>query len=97
MLLPIFLFFAIILGIVIVTEIAAMAVFYSLIIGIFVYKSLDFNGLKKVLIDSAKGTTIVMALVCCANIFTWVFIRGNIPLLIAKAVLSLGLPNILVH
>lgn len=90
---PIFLLLAIILGIATVTEIAAMASLYSLFIGLFVYRTLDFNGVKRALIDSTRTTTVVMALVCCANIFTWVLIRENIPPMISMAVLSLGLPN----
>ena len=93
---PFALILSLIFGIATVTEIAAVAAFYSAIIGFFVYKSLDYNGFKRALIDSVKGTTIVMALVCCANIFSWVLIRENIPPMIAKAVLSLGLPNYIV-
>lgn len=93
---PVFLILALIFGVATVTEVAAMAAFYSFMVGFFIYKSLDFNGIKKAFIASVKGTTIVMALVCSANIFTWVLIRENIPPLIAKAVLSLGLPNPLI-
>ena len=90
---PVFLLLAIILGIATVTEIAAVASLYSLLIGLFVYRSLDFKGVKRALIDSARSTTVVMALVCSANIFSWVLIRENIPPMISKAVLSLGLPD----
>ena len=90
---PILLLGAIIFGVATVTEIAAVASLYSLIIGLFVYRSLDFNGLKRALIDSARSTTVVMALVCSANIFSWVLIRENIPQMISKVVLSSGLPN----
>jgi len=93
---PIVLLLAIILGIATVTEIAAMASLYSLIIGLFIYRSLDFKKIVRAFIDSAKSTTVVMALVCSANIFGWVLIRENIPHTISKAVLSLGLPDPLI-
>lgn len=93
LILPVFLLGSLLFGIATVTEIAAVSAIYALIIGVFVYKSLNWEGLKKAMIDSAKGTTIVMILVCCANIFTWVIISEGVPKMIGNALLSLGLPN----
>lgn len=93
---PFALLAAIIFGIATVTEIAAVAVFYSLIVGVFVYRTLNLNGFGKALIDSCYSTAVVMTLVCCANIFSWILIRENIPNLIAKIILSLNLPNTLI-
>lgn len=90
---PLILVYALLFGVATVSEVAAVAAFYSFFIGTFVYRSLDWNGLKLALIDSAKSTTVVMSMVCTANVFTWVLIRENIPLTIAKMVLSIGLPN----
>ncbi len=44
---PVFLILALIFGVATVTEVAAMAAFYSFMVGFFIYKSLDFNGIKK--------------------------------------------------
>jgi tripartite ATP-independent transporter DctM subunit len=90
---PFILIYALVFGVATVSEVAAVAAFYSFFIGIFIYRSLDWNGLKSALIDSAKNTTVVMAMVCTANVFTWVLIRENIPKAIAKSVLSIGLPD----
>jgi len=90
---PFLLLIAIVFGVATVTEIAAVASLYSLAIGLFVYRSLDLNGLKQALIDSTRSTTAVMALVCSANVFSWVLIRENIPRLISRAVLSLEVSN----
>jgi len=90
---PAILLYSLVFGVATVTEVAAVAAFYSFIIGFFVYRSLDWNGLIRALTDSAKNTSVVMAMVCSANIFSWVLIRENIPKTIAKAVLSIGLPD----
>ncbi len=55
------------------TEAAAVAVFYGLFVGIFIYKTI--NSLK-ILIEifsvSMKATAIVMIVVTCAGLFSWV-------------------------
>jgi tripartite ATP-independent transporter DctM subunit len=90
---PLVLVYSLVFGVATVTEVAAVAAFYSFAIGFFIYRSLDWNGIKMALIDSAKNTAVVMAMVCSANIFSWVLIRENIPKIIAKAVLSIGFPD----
>ncbi|MBN2395110.1 MAG: TRAP transporter large permease, partial [Candidatus Atribacteria bacterium] len=90
---PLILVYSLVFGVATVTEVAAVAAFYSFLIGFFVYRSLNWNGLKMALVDSAKNTAVVMAMVCSANIFSWVLIRENIPKVIARAVLSIGLPD----
>jgi len=90
---PFLLLISIIFGVATVTEIAAVASLYSLFIGIFIYRSLNLKGIKRALIDSTRSTTAVMALVCSANIFSWVLIRENVPRMISGLVLSWELPN----
>ncbi|MDR1832210.1 MAG: TRAP transporter large permease [Fusobacteriaceae bacterium] len=93
MLFPIFMLGSIILGIATPTESASICVVYSLILGIFVYRTLTIKKIFRALRDSAIGTTVVMMVVCTATIMQWILISNNIPTKIARALLNLKLPG----
>ncbi len=55
------------------TEAAAVAIFYGLFVGIFIYKT--FNSLSilfEVLVESVKATAVIMFVVTCAGLYAWV-------------------------
>ena len=55
------------------TEAAAVAIFYGLFVGVFIYKSIDnFKILSDVLVESVKSTAVIMVVVTCAGLFAWV-------------------------
>ncbi len=91
--LPVFLIGAIVLGIATPTEVASLSAVYALLVGLFVYRSLDMKKIYQALLDTAKSTTIVMLVVCSASIFTWILIRENIPTMIAAGLIGLNLPT----
>ncbi len=51
------------------TESAAVAVIYSLIVSVFIYRGLDWKGVWRVLGDSVDTLSIVMILIATSNIF----------------------------
>jgi tripartite ATP-independent transporter DctM subunit len=51
------------------TEAAVVAVFYGLIVGTLVYRTLDLRGLYRVLVDAAEISAVVMLIIACAGIF----------------------------
>lgn len=91
LLLPIILIGSIILGIATPTQSASLAAVYALLLGLFVYKTLDFKAIYRSLAETAKGTTSVMMVVCSASIFQWILVRENIPTMISEWLLGLGL------
>ena len=93
LLFPIFLLGSIVLGIATPTESASICVVYSLILGLFVYRSLNLKKIFRALVDSAIGTTVVMMVVCTATIMQWILVSNGIPTMIADALMSLHLPN----
>lgn len=95
MLFPIFMLGSIIMGIATPTESASICVVYSLVLGLFVYRSLDMKKIFRALQASAIGTTVVMMVVCTATIMQWILVSNNIPTMIADFLLSLNLPNAL--
>lgn len=55
------------------TEAAAVAVFYGLFVGIFIYRSIDnVKMLFEIFSTSMKATAIVMFVVTCAGLYSWV-------------------------
>ncbi len=55
------------------TEAAAVAVFYGLFVGIFVYRTINsMKMLFEIFASSVKATAVVMIVVTCAGLFSWV-------------------------
>ncbi len=54
------------------TEAAAVAVFYSLFVGVFVYKELKFKDILRVLTAGVENLGMVMLLMATGKIFAWV-------------------------
>jgi C4-dicarboxylate transporter DctM subunit len=61
------------------TESGAIAVFYALIVGIFIYRELSPGILWEAFVNSAKATGQVLIVVACASLFTWVITVNQIP------------------
>ncbi|GAB1485414.1 TRAP transporter large permease [Aminivibrio sp.] len=53
------------------TEAAAVAVFYGLFVGIFVYKTLTPRIMYDILQETVAGTSVVMIVVTCAGLYSW--------------------------
>ena len=55
------------------TEAAAVAVFYGLFVGVFIYRTINkFSILADVLVESVKATAVIMFVVTCAGLYAWV-------------------------
>jgi tripartite ATP-independent transporter DctM subunit len=80
--------FGIVGGIFTPTEASIVAVFYALLIGVFVYKKLNFKNIQVVVLDSMKTSASLMVLVGFANLFGWILITEQLPQWIASEILS---------
>jgi len=54
------------------TEAASVAVFYGLFVGVFVYRTIKFKDLYDILVKTVLSTAVVMIVVTCAGLFSWV-------------------------
>lgn len=79
LLMPIIIIGGIMSGMFTPTESGTIAVFYALIIGMFVYRELSLKELWMSLVDCAKSTGQVLIVVAFASLFTWVITVNNIP------------------
>ena len=60
------------------TESAAVAVIYSFVVGVFVYRELPVSKLMQVIIDSGKGSAMVMFIIATSTSFSWLFTYAGI-------------------
>lgn len=70
------------------TEASAVACFYCLIIGLFVYRELNFKSLGKVVFKSVKTAAGIMLIVAATQAFGWVLTRAGIPQMVAEGFTS---------
>lgn len=61
------------------TESAVVAVVYSLIIGLFVYKEMSLKDLPEIFKKSAISTASIMLIMAAASLFAWVMVYMQIP------------------
>ena len=88
---PFFVVGSVIFGIATATESAALGVFYALIIGVFLIKSLSpkkvYSALKSSVLTSAK----IMIIIAFSKIFIWVLAYERIPDGLSEMITGLGL------
>ncbi|NLP45582.1 MAG: TRAP transporter large permease [Epulopiscium sp.] len=71
------------------TESAAIAVIYSLIVSVFIYKGLDWKGVWKALEDCVDTLSIVLILIATSSIFGYLLTRLHVPTLAANGIINL--------
>lgn len=77
------------------TEAAAVSVFYGLIVGIFIYKEIDFKKTVDILIDSCSTTATVMFITMGATLFAYVLTRARLDLAIKSFMLNVTGGNVI--
>jgi len=78
------------------TEASAIAVFYALILSVFIYKEVNLKDLPKILLQSATTTAIVMLLIGTSMAMSWVMAYENIPQNVAQALITLSESKIVI-
>ena len=71
------------------TESAAIAVFYSLFVSLFIYKGLDMKGVWRVLGECVDTLSIVLILIATSSIFGYCLTMLHVPELAANAIKGL--------
>ncbi|WP_052400588.1 TRAP transporter large permease [Oceanobacillus jeddahense] len=88
LLLPVIIIGGIYSGIFTPTESAAVACLYGIIIGFFVYRTLNFKNLYIALKDTAQSTAMIMILIGSAHIFSAIIASERVPEKVAGVMLS---------
>ncbi len=76
-------------GIFTATESAAIAVIYSLIVSVFIYKGLDWKGVWRALGDCVDTLAIVLILISTSSVFGYCLTTLHVPEMAASAITSL--------
>lgn len=76
-------------GVFTATESAAIAVIYSLVVSVFIYRGMTWKGVWRALDQCVNTLSIVLILISTSSIFGFLLTRLNVPSLAAKAILGL--------
>lgn len=68
------------------TEAAAVAVLYSIPVGVFVYKKLTWEGFCDAMYETASTTGVVMVMIFCIMMLSRIYIMQDLPGLMAEAI-----------
>ena len=88
---PFFVVGSVILGVATPTESAALGVFYALIIGLFLIKSLTLKRIVKALKSAVLTSAKIMIIIAFSKIFIWVLAFERVPDELSETISSLGL------
>lgn len=72
------------------SEAAAVAVVYSMLVSLFLYRDLTLKDVGKIMLGSAKTSSIIMLIISCSGIFGWVLANWKIPETVAKSILAVS-------
>jgi len=87
---PVILFGGILSGTATPTEVSSFAVVYSILIAVFVYRTLDWRGFVEVVVDSAVLTGMILFILAAASSFSWALTIGNLPQRLVALMASVG-------
>ncbi|MBN2281105.1 MAG: TRAP transporter large permease [Candidatus Marinimicrobia bacterium] len=79
----------IITGIFTATEASAIAVLYSFVLSVFIYKEVKLTELPEILLKSVETTAIVMLLIGTSTAMSWILSYENIPQSISAALIGM--------
>ncbi len=72
------------------TEVASVTVAYSLFLGFFVYKELNWKTLFSMAWDTALSTGKILIVVACASVFAWILTVEQIPAQLSSFLLGIS-------
>ncbi|MDR0219542.1 MAG: TRAP transporter large permease [Enterobacteriaceae bacterium] len=80
----------IIAGVFTATEASAIAVLYSFILAVVIYREVSLKQLPKIILDSAVTTSIVLLLIGVSMGMSWAMANADLPYLIADALMAVS-------
>lgn len=90
LLLPLLILGGIRFGLFTPTEAAAIAVIYALVVGIFIYRELDFKKLVHSMADATLIVGLIMLVLAAAQLYSWALTSGRVPQAAAQAIFGIS-------
>ena len=75
-------------GVMTPTEAAAIAAFYGMVVGLFLYREMDFKAFYYACVESCETSSIIIVLMAMATLFGNIMTIEDVPGTIARAILS---------
>lgn len=91
LMLPVIILGGIYSGLLTATESAAIAVVWSLIAGLFIYKELKFSDLFEIFVASAKSSAMTLFIIATSTAFAWLFAYAGISSKLVDLVVGMNL------
>jgi len=88
LLMPVLILVGFRMGVFTATEIAGVAAAYSLLVGKFIYRTLAWQQIPRILLGTAKETAVILLIVAAAAPFSWILGIEQAPQLISEALRS---------
>ncbi len=90
---PVIVLGGILTGIVTVTEAAALAVFYALLVAMAVNRKIKWSDMPGLIIRSQIVAATILFIIAMAKVFTWLVAMKQTPMLVQTAINALALPT----
>ncbi|HWL71285.1 MAG TPA: TRAP transporter large permease [Geminicoccus sp.] len=90
LLMPVIIIVGFRLGAVTATEIAGVAALYSALVGIFVYRTLKWSSLPRILTVTARETAVILIIAGAASPFSWILGIEQAPQLVVNTLTALS-------
>lgn len=89
---PVIVLGGILSGIVTVTEAAALAVFYALLVAMWVNRQLSWREMPALLVESQVIAASILFIIAMAKVFTWLVAMQQTPAMLQSAIATMALP-----
>lgn len=66
------------------TEASVVAVFYALLVGMLIYREISVADLVQVLRKSVISSTVILMIIACAGMFSFLITRANVPAMLGE-------------
>ncbi len=73
------------------TESAATAVVYAFLVGVFLYKEISLRDIPSIVLNSAKGSAMILFILGTSTAFSWLFTFSGISRSLTQAIIGLDL------
>jgi C4-dicarboxylate transporter DctM subunit len=72
------------------SEAAGVAVVYSMVASMFIYRDLTLKELGQIILGSGRTSAVIMIIIACSGVFGWALANWQIPEVIAEGVLAIS-------
>lgn len=97
MMMPVIILGGVLSGAFTATEAGVVAIVYALVVGLFVYKTLEFRQIPQVVLRSAITTTIALFVIATASVFGWLLAWEGFPGMAMDVLLSISTTPVIVE